>query len=343
MYDLFYQRMNSKGTTIGEAMKKQSDTIMKKNFLNDLRTRKVHVVNTLKAIDVWTYAKYQSNSSIPKDQIDYRLQFKPGEHYPIGCYVEIPDENGDYRTWLLVGKDDYPQFTRYSVLQCNWTFHWIFNNKVYSSPGVLRTRNSHDSGVWDDGFMTVIENQNSFWVPTNKETQTICYNTRFLLSENQMHPSSYTVIKIEDTFPCGIIKVTLKQDLYNPETDNPDLMIADYYKSSIVPNKDDAAASNYHAKIECNGKTPKVIIGGSYKKLTGIFYDGNGFPINKYCQWNISFPDDKAKSFHIMKDNNILKIKALEDYTLIGKTVEITLTDNLNQCKASIQLEVCAR
>ena len=346
MYGSFYKRMNRKGNTVGEVMKKQSDQIMEKTFLNDLHTKKVRVHNSYKAIDVWTYAKYQSVSvfSVLKDQIDYRIQFKPGEQYPIGCYIDIPNNDDEYETWLLVGRDDHPQFPRYSVLKCNWTFKWILNQTIYSSLGVLRSRNSYNSGVWNDGFFTVVENQDSFWVPTNPDTQTINYNMRFLLSENKVNPISYIVSKVEDTFPVGITKITLKQDLYNPNTDNTELMIADYYSNSIEPKPQKKRPTKNNAVITYNGNAPKIVIGGSFKVLTGKFYNDSGQQLSSVqCNWTADLDNEEAQNYELIDDGNTLKIKAKENYNLVGQIIKVGLSAADNSCSTSIDLEVCAR
>lgn len=346
MYGSFYQRMNRKGNTVGEVMKIQSDQIMDKTFLNDLHTKKVRVHNSFKAIDEWTYAKYQtvSSFSILKDQIDYRIQFKPGKQYPIGCYIDIPNSDDEYETWLLVGRDDHPQFPRYSVLKCNWTFRWIANQTIYSVLGVLRSRNSYNSGVWNDGFFTVVENQDSFWVPTNTDTQTINYNMRFLLSENKVNPISYVVSKVEDTFPVGITKITLKQDLYNPNTDNAVLMIADYYLDNIEPKLQNTEAAKSKAVITYNGNDPKIVIGGSFKVLTGKFYNDLGQLISSVqCDWTVDLNNEEAQNYELISDGNILKIKAKENYDLIGRVIRVVLSAADNSCSTSIDLEVCAR
>ena len=67
---------------------------------------------------------------------------------------------------------------------------------------------------------TTVENQTQFIVPTNQETQTIDYNMRFLISDNKKNPIAWEVSKREDTFPVGITKITMKQSLFNPNTDN---------------------------------------------------------------------------------------------------------------------------
>ena len=51
---------------------------------------------------------------------------------------------------------------------------------------------------------------------------------RFLISDNKINPIAWEVSKTEDTNPVGITKVILKQDFFDPNRDNKELMIADY-------------------------------------------------------------------------------------------------------------------
>ena len=50
-----------------------------------------------------------------------------------------------------------------------------------------------------------------------------------MITHNKIHPKVYEVSKADDTVPAGIVMLTLKQDLYDPKRDNPDLMVCDYY------------------------------------------------------------------------------------------------------------------
>lgn len=348
MSDLFLRRMANKGNHVGEAIKLQSDVIMDKTFFNDPHTRPVRVYHAYKSIDVKTYAKYQRSSrfSILKDQVDYHLQFRSKEHYPIGCYVDLPNDVGEIETWLIVGKDDSPQFVRYSILQINREIKWIVDGVIYTSPCVLRTRNSYNSGIWNDGFVTTVENQNSFWVQTNPITQTIYYDTRFLISDSQIHPISYFVTKVEDTFPSGITKIVLKQDLFNPERDNAELMIANYYLSKIEPvdsSKDDNLSTSVEARIDISTwKSPKLIIGTDYRELTGGFYRGNN-EIQMNGIWRFDTDADIYNKFSIVQEANKLLIKCDKDYSLVGKIVTVSLSDESNTYTTSQRIEVAAR
>lgn len=304
MLESYKKRLQSQGQYMGDALKKQSDMIMDATFTRDIAYRKVLISG--KSVD----AKYLVHTyyTIAKDAVDYHLQFRPGVHYPIGTYVDIPDDIGKYHTWLIVARSDEPQFVKYNVLKCNWMFRWMDGKTVRECLGVLRMRNSYNSGVWNDYLSTVPENQNQFMVPTNSITQTIDYNTRFLISDNQINPIAWEVSKREDTFPVGITVITLKQVLFNPNWDSREFMIAGYYKSQFTqPEKPVTDKS-----ITYSG-TASIKVGGSYKT-----FQVNGV---ESCSWKIIGLD--SSKYQILTESNQIKIKTVTDYNLIGAVFKL--------------------
>lgn len=166
-------------------------------------------------------------------------------------------------------------------------------------------------------------------MPTNPETQTIYYNQRFLISDNQVNPIAWEVSKIEDTMPLGIIYVTIKQDLFNPATDNKELMIADYYKSQVQPEKPDKKHM-----IKFNAPAA-VKVGGAFKTFSvtdplsedSYSWIIRGLDLNQYIV-------DESISGKI-------KIKMVKNYSLIGQAFTLDLYTN-GKLSDSIQVEVAS-
>lgn len=163
---------------------------------------------------------------------------------------------------------------------------------------------------------TTVENQTQFIVPTNQETQTIDYNMRLLISDNQTNPIAWEVSKREDTFPVGLTKITLKQALFNPNTDNRKLMIADYYKSKVLdenPNNETKYQISYAGK-------PQVKVGGYYKTYH--------IPDIDHCSWKIEgINSDKYEIISPFNSNQI-KIKVAKDYNLVGTVFQLSAYSN---------------
>ena len=78
----------------------------------------------------------------------------------MGAFVFIPDDLGKYNLWLIVAKDDRPQFPQFYILKVNLLLKWyigheeipLFEGKhvdtgTYFSWAVQRTQSSYNSGV----------------------------------------------------------------------------------------------------------------------------------------------------------------------------------------------------
>ena len=181
---------NNGAKTIGQIHKEESDFLMEQTWDGDLQSKTCYIYdfyhddkpwlaeditheNTTKTkIDAkFIVTKY---SSIDKDQVEYHLQFRPSQpvrfteddelyyyetdykkrystQFPIGLFVDIPDEKNVYRKWLIVAKEEGNQFLKYLILPCNYYFHWIeedgnqrIKRKMWA---VKRNQNSYNSGL----------------------------------------------------------------------------------------------------------------------------------------------------------------------------------------------------
>ena len=338
MLELFKKRMGLMGTNMGAALRNQSDMIMDATFTNGTAYREVKIDGKL--ID----AKYSAHTgySILKDNVDYYLQFRPKIHYPLGTYVDIPDDTDTYRTWLIVGRTNDNQFVRYLVLECNFVFKWVYKDYIYSCLGCIRSRNSYNSGVWTSEYSTSPENQIAAWFPTTQDIKTINYDTRFLITDNEINPVAYSVTKREDMVPKGITKLTLKQDDFNEHTDNPELMIADYWKSSVLPEEKPStpAIENISWRVTYNGISKDIKCGGSYKTFTAKLYDKDDNELDSSPIWTVTTVDNSKFDIIQTGDPHILKMKALKYVELINSIVKITVTDESGEYSSSIELEV---
>lgn len=176
--------------TMGEQLKKQSDIIMEATWWNNIQSKVCYIYdyfhddqprlcegmtyeNTTKTpIDAkFIVTKY---ASLGKDQVEFHLQFRPSQplsfksgdslyyfetdykakywsHFPIGFFVDIPDEKGIYKKWLIVDKEEGNQFLKYLILPCNYELNWIekkdstrIKRRMWC---VLRTQSSYNSGL----------------------------------------------------------------------------------------------------------------------------------------------------------------------------------------------------
>lgn len=323
---------NNGAKTIGQIHKENSDFVMEETFFNDPQAKVCYIYdfyhddkpwlaeditheNTTKTkIDAkFIVTKY---SSIDKDQVEYHLQFRPSQpvrfteddelyyyetdykkrystQFPIGLFVDIPDEKNVYRKWLIVAKEEGNQFLKYSVLPCDYYLHWIEVNgterikrKMWC---VSRAMNSYTSGRWIDRYMLGLDDIQKIWIPINPITEQLSYieenkNKRLVLSALIKKPHVWQISKVENTKPLGLIKITLDQDSWDEHTDYVNLetgeMYADYYTSDITPTDPTeptpTPSSNYSV---ITASTSTIKIGGSYKTLTATLFDESGTDI----------------------------------------------------------------
>lgn len=338
---------------MGKALKRQSDVIMDATFTRDIAYRKCYLqdkgtifpeqtiegyrkaksvyagkteydpkrLKGFKPID----AKYlvKSYYSISGDTIDYYLQFRPNAHgknpnIQVGAYVFIPDDLGVYNLWLIVARDDRPQFPQFYVLRCDFVAKWHISEQdvvnyegthvdtgTYFAWAVARIQSSYNSGIWTDYLTTSVENQKKMWLPTNKDTQTIIYNEHITVSNNPLRRTSWEVTKVIDTEPIGLTKITLAQQLEyssrddlcwvntasNQLSDTEHGVDYDFFKTrtndQMQHNFTDEQVAD-SSIISFSGVKPNLKCGGSYKTYTANFYQ-NGQLVGYTPYWSISY------------------------------------------------------
>lgn len=319
---------NNNAKTIGQMHKEESELLMEETWDNDIESKKCYIYdyfhddkpnlaegmtyeNTTKtSIDAkFIVTKYQS---IDKDQVEYHIQFRPSQrvrfdegdelyyfekeyknryyvNFPIGLYIDIPDEKNIYRKWLIVSKEEGNQFLKYSILPCDYYLQWIdntgskrFKRKMWC---VSRAMNSYTSGRWINRYLLSLDDIQKIWIPINKFTENLSYidgegkNQRIILSALISRPLVWQISKVENTKPLGIIKITLDQDTFDDHTDYVNLetgeMFADYYDSSLTPAETIYQDSDCGIIGKITASTYTIKVGGSYKNLTIKLYDEN--------------------------------------------------------------------
>lgn len=336
MLDAYKRYLKAHGYVGGNAITNHSVKAMDATFKRDPAYR----IAKIDGEDIEIKFLIHNLYSIASDSIDYHVQFRPGVHYPLGTYIDIPDDTGTYKRWLIVGRNDNPTFVRYNVLKCNWTFKWIYEGKIHSVLGCIRSRNSYNSGVWTDYYITSVENQISFWIPTDDNTNTIDYDQRFLITQNKLHPVAWSVSKREDVIPIGITKITCKQDKYNPMEDNPDLLIANYYSNVIAPEEieDDSETIVENVSITYKGSTPNIKCGGSKKTFTAFKQDEEiAYPVS----WNVDINPEYEDyiTYTVSEDSTQLQLQCSNYYDAIGQIITVSIMADGNDLD-SLELEV---
>lgn len=185
--------------TIGEVLKSNSDMIMEETWDRDLASRKAYLFDYFHDPEPWkmrnivpddrypkpTDVKFIINTyqSMDKDQVAYHLQFRPSEklsfndddeyyyyetdyrdkydaQYPIGMYIIIPNDCGEYEKWIICAKEKGNQFIKYLILPCNYYFHWVEDNGseriLRKMCGITRSQNSYGYALHKGNLMSKV-------------------------------------------------------------------------------------------------------------------------------------------------------------------------------------------
>lgn len=310
MLDLYKARMANYGTGQAQAYLRNADMIIDKTFTRDPAYRVVYVTHAPSDMyDVKYDAKFFINTrrSMSGDSEDYALQLRPHVRIPIGSYVDIPDDAGELQRWLVILKDDQPQFPIYYVLKCNWWLKWKIGDKVFKCQCVQRTQSSYNSGLWFDFHFNTPENQTIMFAPTTPYVQTLTYGQRVLINDvGRIVPLAWQVSKIMDTIPVGLTRLTFAQEQATIPED-----CGIYGVANLCPHKEHNGIKSELCS-NCKFSEPQYIdaglempipekpkgrisyagketlrVGGSSKSLTAESWDGVNFvPYNAF--WKIT-------------------------------------------------------
>ena len=344
MLDNYRLRMSMLGSSEGEARRMNSQKIMDVSWMRDAATKPVYVKWVDKGLpvvdddDIPVYAKFNVKSyhNITGDEVAYLLEFrledmKNNPNIKVGSYVQIRNEMDEPEWWLIWHLDDRLQFRQCSIVKCTWVYKWTSLKDglrvVHQCLGVTRNQNNYNSGVWLDYVVQVVEQQHVMFMPANQDTNTIQYDTKFLVSnEGRYPPIAWKISKIQPSVVYDTVRFTMTQEQFNAATDDATLMIANYKMSVVEPEIPELEETPTISDLEIiYSGSPAVRAGGGYKKFTlKTRVDGELIDATGDIQWSIDFPDGDASKLQVSENGNIFKVKCTNDYSLIGKTFTIT-------------------
>ena len=280
-----YKKKYNNVSTIGQQLKIMSDESVQETFDNNIVTKQCYIYDyyhddqqdmeygynpILSKTKIPVKLKFivKTYKSMAKDDPEYHIMFEPnvwnsmsckpdwfvknyqrfGVEFPVGLFVDIPDDRGIYHRWLVMYSEIANQFPKFGVLKCNYKFQWVENDGVYRHKrqmwGVNSSQSSYTSGVWRDYKTQTFDNQDKFYLPWNMISTELRHDTRLCISMLQREPWTYIITKVDNTTPKGIITFTVKQDKFEPLHDyvqlnpnEPDYgdMYSDLLESDVVP------------------------------------------------------------------------------------------------------------
>ena len=381
-----YKKLHN-GINVGQEHKRLSDKIMDATWWTDINSRVGYLydyyhdnhITQLNDLDspndsnkIPIDIKFLMNTSqtYGNDQSTFHLQMRPGQEcnvdyydeyfgnrynstFPIGLYIDIPDEQGKYNRWLVVDKANYnvTQFPTFEILRCDYVLYYIDDHRRKRQIAVvLQSQSSYNSGIWSDHVTTIVEDQQKFAAPLNRDTEKFYYNQRLIVDNKVLtEPRLWQISKINRIAPNGIARITLAQtkfdgdkDYVKIENDEVIEMYADYFVGNTEPTSF-VETDEIRAEITYTGK-PTIRVGSGYKKLAVNFYQGESEIPLIDGQWQYFIGDEDVSSLiaysTVDLEENEVKVKFnSKDTNYGGSTLTIKYVVNAD-IQASVNLNL---
>ena len=373
------QREYAYANSVGQAHKEESDMIENATWWNaiesrvgyfydyfhdlkskdKLKLRGLHPENDPEKVPIDIKYFRHTSQTYSKDVVTQHLRFRPGQKctvpyykemygdvydaiFPVGCFVDIADNNGQYNKWLVVGLGNFydMQFPSYEILPCDKVFQWIHEGKKYQMCGVLRSQNSYNSGIWTDYRFSSVEDQQKFCTPINTVSEQLFYNKRLIIDTLGLtfgQPRTWKISKINRIAANGTVLVTLAQDQFDEHKDYIEYdekgysvgYYADFYTEGIIPeDSEPSPIITKYVELSYKGtQNFQLKVGGSARTFLVQYYDEYKNPIDyESGNWSATIGGkDASKEISItpVKDGEV-KVKVIGDDSLIGKECVIT-------------------
>lgn len=280
---------------------------IKKNLIREINRKSIEslsyqdvLINGIAAnltIDSGTMANKKNISS------------KCGESFNVGdivTYCRTP--------WLIMKADVNDEiYVRGQMQQCNYRLRFQNKNReIVEYDCVIESASQYNSGEEAYKTITIGYNQNLIYIPLNEDTLYFKSEDRFFIDNNRVSPKVYRSTRVDTVTNAfngkGFVTVLVTEDQYNAETDNIEMFICDYKE----PHSDtDDITITYR-----NDAT--IVCGGSYKTFTA----------DRDVTWNIDCLPEILPFIKTEVSSNKIKVKCLNNLSLIGTTINLTCVDN---------------
>lgn len=184
----------------------------------------------------------------------------------------------------------------------------------------------------------------------------IDYGQRFMITDNTIHPKTYEVTKMMDTFPLGVTKIILKQCHYNEHVDlcGPDEdffgdenihMVCNYFESSLRPSPNKLITPISWTLSEVN---EKLYVHGQPQVIKAI--PNEYMETEEHCEWHLFIDNEDYSNkleelveyldLSLDQANNTLTIAAINK-DLANYIVSIKIYDDARSYFDFVEMEVC--
>lgn len=122
------------------------------------------------------------------------------------------------------------------LVRCNYWMRWQDKNgKIFEYPVFEINSTQYNSGESGDKTMTLGSSQHLVTITADENTINLNHGQRFFWDRNTVDPSVFKVTQNDTTamnYDDGVLKVTIMEDQYDPNTDSIEYWLCDYFPTS---------------------------------------------------------------------------------------------------------------
>lgn len=261
-----------------------------------------------------------------------KIHSLPNESFNVGDYLTYKDT-----TCLIIEIDsDNEVYMSGKIQETNYTltFQHPTTGDILSYP-CIDEKSSLATGEDRSNIITTPNAVHRLTLPLDEMTvllkSTDDKPCRFFLDKSKINPATVKVTDTDTTSKDGLVILTVEKDLYRPNEDNIDLWVCNYFK----PNTQPAPIGETYATIDVDD-----LILGMSNQIYPTFYDENGIVNDVVAKWSVIKPVGHDKDVSVDYDGNILKIVLKDNFSLIGKTVKIEVSDENGNYSSIFDLKI---
>lgn len=191
--------------------------------------------------------------------------------HDLGNHVHyVYDKNEDVY-WLVnapVSRNGF--YAKLIAWYCKYRLRFVspISGEVVEYPIYTINSTQYNSGETDGQKITVGSAQHLIYLPYNEETALIDNGARFLLDKRTTIPTAYRLTQVDSTSygyqEQSILQWTVLEDQFSPQTDNKELMVADYYNANM----------GYELVVDNVGDKISLEIGNKFQVFISTYLNG---------------------------------------------------------------------
>lgn len=264
-------------------IQRANDSSSKKE--TDIRKARFHLENdfnnTIDAEDVLINDNPQ-RLLITKTHDDYtkKIVSRPNETFHLGDIISWLDCD-----WIIYRKNADMRISTFGrMIQCNAKLRWLNHDKdIIEKVGYAEDATKYSEGIKENTKIRLSDFQLKIKIPLDEDTIRLKRDCRFLIDASEyfnddgsLLPSAFICTRVNSITNIyddkGCLELTLVEDQFSKERDNPTLMVADYY---IVATN---ALNKNFTDIKNNCNDNEIILNSSHQSDEIVY--GQSIKIN---------------------------------------------------------------